>query len=172
MVSDKNQSEEASVCVAHAYCHFVRKEYRDAQSQVRSALKFDKRSPPALRCLGLIEWFQGHKSQATKLLSKAYRAAPYSPHILRSYSIALALSGQYADSLEMINAAAEIGGNTSALTWRAAGQMIYLYDQDSTSKERAQCALKRAFELSGEVDIEAGRLRAQVCRTVELTLPF
>jgi len=95
-------------------------------------------------------------------LSKAYRAAPYSPHILRSYSIALALSGQYADSLEMINAAAEIGGNTSALTWRAAGQMIYLYDQDSTSKERAQCALKRAFELSGEVDIEAGRLRAQI----------
>ena len=158
----KNLSEEASVCIAHAYTHFTRKEYRDAVRCTKSALSLDGRSGPALRCWGLVEWYQGNRSYALVLFKKSLKAFPSNPYCLRNHAIASAICGQYSEALSKIISAAEIGGNICPLAWRAAGQMSYIYDPQPSGKVNAMTFLQRAFDLSGGVDFEAGRLRAQV----------
>jgi tetratricopeptide (TPR) repeat protein len=158
----KNQSEEAAVCVAHAYCHFDKKEYKDALRLAKNGLSHDGRFAPALRMWGLVEWYQGHRSNALVMFKKSLKAFPMNPYCLRNYAVASALCGHYAEAVAKMKAAAEIGGNICSLAWRAAGQMSYIYDRSSSGKVYAAKCCERAFDLSGGVDMEAGRLQAQV----------
>lgn len=84
------------------------------------------------------------------------------PYCLKSAAIANAIMGNYQEAVYMIQASVDIGGNISSLTWRAAGQITYLYEKQSDSKQKAIYYLQKAFELSKNLDFEAGRLLAQV----------
>lgn len=158
----KNESEEAAVCVAHAYCHFSRKEYKDALRLAKNALGHDGRFAPALRVWGLVEWYQGNRSNALVMFKKSLKVFPMNPYCLRNYAVASALCGHYDEAVSKMKAAAEIGGNICSLAWRAAGQMSYIYDRNSSGRIFASQCFERAFELSGGIDMEAGRLHAQV----------
>lgn len=156
-------SDNAALCISRAYLHFQQREYPEAIKYCRQSLKFDSKYAPAWRCIALVEWFQGQqRTEALNHFCKSLKLFPMNPYCLRSAAVAHALTGRFQDAVHMIQAAVEIGGTTHALSWRAAGQITYLYDQRTEAKQRAVLYLQKAYELSHQVDFEAGRLRGQV----------
>jgi tetratricopeptide (TPR) repeat protein len=180
-------SDNAALCVCRAYLHFQRREYPTAIKYCRQSLRFDSKYAPAWRCIALVQWFQGQpqgggqglglgqRAVALSHFNKSLKLFPMNPYALRSAAVAHALMGRYQEAVHMIQAAVEIGGNTHALTWRAAGQISYLFDEgqghghgqgqgerEREVKQRAVLYFRKAYELSGQLDFEAGRLSGQV----------
>lgn len=80
------------------------------------------------------------------------------PYTLRTCSVVLALGGRYAEALKVMAEAVAVGHNYP-LAWRALGIMTYLYGGGAA---HAEACLSRAVELSGGVDVEAGRMRGLI----------
>jgi tetratricopeptide (TPR) repeat protein len=166
-------SDNAALCLTRAYYHFQQRQLPDAIKYCRQSLKYDSKYSPAWRCIALIEWSQGQRPQAIDHLRKSLKFFAMNPFCLRSAAIANAIMGNFQEAVHMIQAAVEIGGMTHALSWRAAGQITYLYDKreptagggggggDKTTL-KAISYLQQAFKLSNELDFEAGRLLGQV----------
>lgn len=150
------------MCVSRAFIHFQCHEFQDAIKYCRQSLTYDAKYAPAWRCIALIEWYQGLRLKAIEHLNKSLKLFPMNPYCLRSAAIANAMMGNFQDAVHMMQAAVEIGGNTNILSWRAAGQITYLYDRRGDAKHRAIAYLQRACDLSNQLDLEAGRLLGQV----------
>jgi tetratricopeptide (TPR) repeat protein len=157
-------SDNAALCISRAYLHFQRREYPEAVKYCRQSLKFDSKYAPAWRCIALVEWYQQgqQRPQALDHFNKSLKLFPMNPYCLRSAAVAHALMGRFQEAVHMIQAAVEIGGTTHSLSWRAAGQITYLYDHRAEAKQRAVSYFQKAYELSHQLDFEAGRLSGQV----------
>lgn len=138
-------------------------ELRDLSQAVmlaHDALKIDPHYAPAHRLLGLVDWSSVRgREEAARHFTKALKCSGSSnPYTLRTCAVVLVLEGSYADALRVMSDAVAVGNNCP-LAWRGLGIMSYLYGGSPT---QASACLSRALELSGGMDVEAGRLRGLI----------
>jgi len=156
------RSEDACLHATHAFVYYDQHNHKDCLAFLRKALECDKRSSTAYRLWGLLDWRQGKKHEAMHKFEKAHKYAPYNPYVLRVYSVACATMGLYSEAVEMMQRSVDLSGMGHPLACRAAGIMTYLYDSGKGAKERSLGYFQKAFDMSGGIDFEAGRLKAQV----------
>lgn len=156
---ERDLDESLAFQIVEAFYFIDVENFDSAIHNANQVLDIDDANVPALRCLAVAHWFKGAKDTALDVFERTMRVdGAKNAYLLRSYSVALGLSGQYSRALAMMIAATE-AGPLNPLAWRARGMMSYLY-----GGERAGCLehLTRAFELSGGIDMEAMRFQGQV----------
>jgi tetratricopeptide (TPR) repeat protein len=133
--------------------------FESAIHNCNRVLELDGANVPALRCLAVAYWLKGSRSEALDVFERALSLdGGKNPYLLRSFSVALGLSGDHDRALALMTAATD-SGPLNPLAWRARGMMSYLYSGD-----RSACLdhLSKAYELSGGIDMEAMRFQGQV----------
>jgi len=135
-------------------------QYTKAATYAEAALYINPTYAPALRSLAIISWH----CKPTKHLSHQYfessvAKASFDPYILRSCAMMKAISGEYREAMEVLNAAIAIDQSCS-LSHKTLAMMIYLYQGGDV--EAACRHLDHSFHLSSYHDTECLRLKAQL----------
>lgn len=155
------KSENACLFAANASICADLNEHKECLEFIKKSLQCDKKNSAAYRIWGLLDWKQGKKHEAILKFEKSLSFAPYNPFALRTYSVACAIMGLYDEAVGAMQQAVEISGMSHPLACRACGIMTYLY-QERGGKERSLGYFQKALDMSGGMDFEAGRLKAQV----------
>ena len=154
-----DDSYTITLSIALAYTYLDSNDNISAAKHAKAALKLDPQQSAAHRLLGITD-FQNPKSRsdALKHFESSFKFGMNNPYTLRTYSVVMALEGNYDEAYKLMESAVGFGSNNS-LSWRALGIMSYLY---CGKKDEAVIYLAKAFELSGGIDVEALRLRGQI----------
>lgn len=137
-------------------------QYTKAATYAEAALYINPTYAPALRSLAIISWH----CKPTKHLSHQYfessiAKASFDPYVLRSCAMMKAISGEYREAIEVLNAAIVVDQSCS-LTHKTLAMMIYLYQGGDVDVEASCRHLDHSFYLSSYHDTECLRLKAQL----------
>jgi tetratricopeptide (TPR) repeat protein len=135
-------------------------QYTKAATYAEAVLYINPSYAPALRSLAIISWH----CKPTKHLSHQYfessvAKAPFDPYVLRSCAMMKAMSGEYHEAIEVLNAAIAVDHSCS-LSHKTLAMMKYLYQGGDI--EAACTHLDHSFYLSSYHDTECLRLKAQL----------
>lgn len=154
----RDLEETVALLITEAYCSYDAGDFTGCGRKLVEILDADPHHVSALRLQGLLDWQRHARVDAMIKLDAAHQYGPRNVYFLRTYAVASALVGEYDRAIKMMITAVEMSA-LNPLCWRALGVMSYLYEND---REHCLDYFSRAFELSGEMDLQAMRLKGQV----------